>query len=85
MQQRIRIKKFETFPLALAAKEDLKRKNPDTTYQIRRIVDGFNLVRRHSVNELQRNEDHYAKKRSGLSKRQKRSRSEKEILSWVRR
>lgn len=84
MQQRITIKKFVTFPLALAAKEDLKRKNPTVTYQIRKISDGFNVVRRYSVNELQRNEDHYAKKRSGISKRQKKARTEKELLSILR-
>lgn len=53
MQQRVPIKHFTTFPEALKAKEALKIKNPDKTYQIRSNHDGFNLVRRHSVNEIQ--------------------------------
>ena len=84
MQQRISIAKFPEFSLAQKAKEELQIKNPDITYQIRSHKNGFNLVRRHSVNEIQSFEDHYTKRRSGAGKRKKRSSIDGAFLSEVR-
>ena len=83
MQQRVPIEKFPEWIDAHKAKEKLQIQYPDVTYGIRRRKNGFVVFRRFSVNKISQYEEHYAKKRHGPSKRQRRRGLDPTFLSEV--
>lgn len=63
MQQRFPVSRHNTFPDALTEKENQQKRNPDKTYQIRKVHSGFNLVLRVSANEIESHPERITKTR----------------------